>query len=1049
MTRPRGDQRPRTMTLLFTDLVGYSSMTVRLGAAADDLVRTYFDLLRGAVTAAGGHEVKGLGDGIMAAFDSAAAAVDCAVGMQQSMERHNRRGGEPLLLRVGLSAGDVVEQDSDYYGVAPIEASRLCDVAEGGQILASAALEMLGGRRPTQEFRSVGQLDLKGLDAPTAAFEILWAPAADVPAAPLPPALVRHAEGATFVGRRRELGSLWDLWQRALAGERQAAFLCGEAGIGKTRLMAEHGQKAHATGACVLYGGCDPDLRIPFAPFVAAFRDLVATADADLLGDHARRYGGELARIVPELFARVPGLPAPQEADPDTEQFRLFEAADGLLRAAVSRAPALVFLDDLHWADKPTLILLRHLVRGPDAPLLFVAAHRDAPLEQGEDLRDFLAEISREPRSIRIDVEGLPDQDAMSLLENVVGGRVDEGGEQFAQELRRETEGNPFFMMELLRDVGDIRALAETGGWSKMRDRVRVPQTLRDLLVKRLRLLDPAVRGIVESAALVGPEIDLDLLVAATGEQEPALYEALEHARAAALVRSDPTNPRRFAFSHAIVQQAFADDVAAGRRVVVHRRLADALEEAAQLEPRRIGELARHRIASGDVAAAKEAATRAGEQALDVLAPDEAVRWFAKALELFDEQGGEPLDRLDFVIRLGEAERRAGDERFAVHLAEAAREARRLGDGDRLARAALANNRGMFSTPGSVDRDRVAMLEAALGQTDDRDSARRALLLATLSSELWLGDHDRRIALSDEAVEIARRVGDERLLMEVLYRRCMAVAEPATLDQRLSLTAEMLELSDSLGDPFWGCLASAERGRAAIESCDIDEGLYHARRQRQLAAQSANAYARHVSAWAEPWPLALTGRLTEAEEAAQHAFAESASSHQPDAVPILGSFLMVARWDQGRLDELVEFTAGISVEDEAAAAHRAVVAFMRAEIGQTDAAADAVESAARREFELPRDALWLAGMLMWGEACARVGHTAGLASCSISWSPGPARSLSPASRYTERCRASWACWRRWRATSARTVSMRARRSCTNGCGRRRCSRAPAWTGVSR
>ena len=213
----------------------------------------------------------------------------------------------------------------------------------------------------------------------------------------------------------------------------------------------------------------------------------------------------------------------------------------------------------------------------------------------------------------------------------------------------------------------------------------------------------------------------------------------------------------------------------------------------------------------------------------------------------------------------------------------------------------------MVSRLGTIDDERVEMLEAALEAAGPADSGPRALLLATLSSELlWTADPERRLDLSDEALAMARRLGDDRILAEIIYRRCLTIAQPATVEERLALTAELLAITGRLEDPRLRCLASAERGRVAMERADLAEALRHVELQQRFARESGSAYARHVAAWAQTWPLILAGRYEEGERAAEAALAESMSSQQPDAIAHYGSEIALIRWDQGRLGELAD-----------------------------------------------------------------------------------------------------------------------------------------------
>ncbi|HWO93653.1 MAG TPA: adenylate/guanylate cyclase domain-containing protein, partial [Dehalococcoidia bacterium] len=387
-----------TTTLLFTDLVGSTELLDRLGdEAAERLRREHFRLLRESVRTAGGHEVKNLGDGLMVAFGSAGDAVRCAVLMQQSVERRNREiGGEELSVRIGLHVGEPIRDEDDYFGTPVVIAKRLCDRAEGGQVLASTLVRDLIGARPEFGFRELGPLALKGIASPLAACEVTWTPAApgEAPAIPLPPQL-SSVERTPFVSREGELRQLRAQWELVQQGRIQLALIAGEPGIGKTRLATELALEAHGDGATVLFGWCDEDSVAPYRPWVEAIRYYARTCPADTFLEQAGAGGAELARIVPELPASL-SLPPATEAAGEDARYRLFEAVLTLLVAASTSRPLVIILDDLQWADGPTLQLLKHIARSPrHAALFLVGTYRDTDLGRAHPLADALADLRR------------------------------------------------------------------------------------------------------------------------------------------------------------------------------------------------------------------------------------------------------------------------------------------------------------------------------------------------------------------------------------------------------------------------------------------------------------------------------------------------------------------------------------------------------------------------------------------------------------------------------------------------------------------------------
>ncbi len=284
----------QTVTVVFTDLVGSTELSVsRLETkAADDLRQTHFGLLRGAVQAAGGTEVKNLGDGLMVTFTSLSRALACAVAMQQAIDRHNhRKATAPLSVRIGISTGEAIEDDGDYFGDPVVEAARLSAKAEGGQILATEMVKAMAGRHATQEFVLLGDLELKGLPGPIPAVEVAWEPtpvdATGDGQLALPPQLVSSSAESLFAffGRSDELTRLADT-QKISATEcrLRVTLISGEPGIGKTTLVAQAARSTHVSGGNVLYGHCEEGLGIPYQPWITALTQLIGQIDKDLLG---------------------------------------------------------------------------------------------------------------------------------------------------------------------------------------------------------------------------------------------------------------------------------------------------------------------------------------------------------------------------------------------------------------------------------------------------------------------------------------------------------------------------------------------------------------------------------------------------------------------------------------------------------------------------------------------------------------------------------------------------------------------------------------------
>jgi class 3 adenylate cyclase len=383
------------VAILFTDVVGSTELSQRLSPEfADEVRRGHFSILRQALAESGGIEVKNLGDGLMVVFASASAALTCAVAMQQGVERDNRGQEQTVGLRVGLSGGEVTREDEDYFGDPVVEAARLCANCERGQILSADVVRAMAGRRSRHKCNSLGSLSLKGLPDPVETVEVLWEPLAGSDTGssiPLPERLgVRPAVGV--IGSNTELHAMKDAMKRVAAGDgREVLLISGEAGLGKTTLVAEAARGAFDDGACVLFGHCEEDLATPYQLFAEALGHYVTQAPEDQLLAHVETHGSELARLVPALASRIPGFPPSRATDSDTERYLLFAAAVGLLAALSQQQPVVLVLDDLQWADKGSLLLLRHLTTAEQSlRVLIFGTYRDDELSRTHPLLDTL-----------------------------------------------------------------------------------------------------------------------------------------------------------------------------------------------------------------------------------------------------------------------------------------------------------------------------------------------------------------------------------------------------------------------------------------------------------------------------------------------------------------------------------------------------------------------------------------------------------------------------------------------------------------------------------
>jgi DNA-binding CsgD family transcriptional regulator len=774
-----------------------------------------------------------------------------------------------------------------------------------------------------------------------------------------------------FVGREAELAVLTADLDAAVGGRGGVVLLAGEPGIGKTRLAEELAAAAASRGVLVLWGRCWEGEGAPaFWPWVQFIRAYIRTADPVGLRQDMGAGAADIAQVVPAVRELLPDLPAPPPVEPEAARFRLFDSLAGFLRAAAARRPLLLILDDLHWADAPSLALLRfvgHELR--DAGPLVLGIYRYSEVEQGHQLLGTLADLTRGQRR-RLVLGGL-DQRAVASFVALSAG-VEPPAELVAV-VHRQTDGNPFFVTEVVRLLASQGRLDPAG----MRGSMGLPEGVKAVVAERLSRLSEGCRRVLEVAAVLGRDFELRALQPASGLDADRLLELLEEAEAARVVAAVPGGLGRWRFAHALVREVVYEGLPAARRVRLHGRVGEALEAVCAADPGpHLAELAHHFVAAapgGQVARAVRAATLAGRRALDLLAWEEAASLFERALVAQELAGRpDPRQRCQLLLTLGEARMAASDVPAARAAYQQAGElARRIAAPELLARAGLGL--GLAFTAGIVDPVEVGLLEEALAALGETDSPLRARVLARLAGALMFTSQvDRRLALSEHAVGLARRLGDPATLAAVLYDHHLTIwgAEQEMAAEGLAAATEMVELAGRLGDR-----AMALRGRG-LRRTDLLELGDLAGFDADLAAaeQTAEALRQLHYRWQLPLARAtrasLAGRFAEAEEQAAQGLAIGRRAGDQAVEVFSPSVVAILRFMQGRFGETVELFQDLATRFPAFPVLRMALAAALAEAGRpVEARAEVERLAAGDRVPVPQNPAWNLSLALLALAC--------------------------------------------------------------------------------
>ena len=796
----------------------------------------------------------------------------------------------------------------------------------------------------------------------------------------VPVGLVRSMDGpafpprtgvkrAGFVCRERELTALQSvLDETVLWRSGRTVLISGEPGIGKTRLLAESAERAAAQGWVVLVGrSYESEGMPPYLPFAEALRQYVQACPEADLRTQVDRGAPEVALLVPELLERVPGIePGPPPGQ--DERHRLFEAVAGfLLRAAAAHQKGiLLVIDDLHWADQDTLLLLRHLARRlSEAPLLVAATCRSTEVDRSRPFNDTLSALHRERLCQQLDVGPFTSEEAGQLIGTLAGTYP---SPRVVASVHRRTGGNPFFLEEVVRSLSaEGRDLAEedpaSPDWA-------IPETVRQVIGSRLSRLHAETLSALQAASALGDAFSFDALAVAVGTSLGPLLDALDQASAGGFVREESSGEYRF--SHSLVRETVYAGLSGPRRALLHARIGEGLETLYRANSAaHAGELAHHFLLGGrqgDLEKTMGYALQAAEHATRHTAFEDALRYHRMALGAHD-RGEEPDEarRCEMLLALAAATFKAGNWDLGDEINLAAAESAHAAElPDLLARACLATAAAVGP---KVNPRLLPLLEAALAATPRGDSALRSGLLSLLAyQKSKAASWEEQSPMRKESIAMARRLGDVRALAFTLRNAYLGrnFGDMNRLADHLLAIEEVVELARELGDKQLEVTSQCDHLTGSLVLGDIaavDAGIEaHIRLADELQQrmQMGHAFALRMMRALLSEPLPLAERLHN-----EYSLRWAASPVNP--------FHLVLAWEQGRLAEF-QPALQAALDRQSTPIEQAELAFCCGELGDPAGARAVIEQLGAGRFAaIPFDFDWPFALALLSQAAFAIG----------------------------------------------------------------------------
>ncbi len=685
--------------------------------------------------------------------------------------------------------------------------------------------------------------------------------------------LLEQLARGRLIGRQRELNQLRELWNRAQMGQGHLALLSGEPGVGKTRLAHEAMVYARLNQAAVLQGGCyEYEATTPYLPFVEALREWVHPQSPDELREHLGTTAPELARLAPEIETKLgPLVPNPPLA-PNEERLRLFDNVARFFQSLAGEHGLLFFIDDLHWADQGTLGLAHFLLRNLRGErLLILAAYREVELDRMHPLSAALVDWNRERLATRIPLGRLTFEDTGSLLAALFGQAS--VSREFAEVLYRETEGNPFFVEEVVKSlIEQGQIYREDGRWGRKEvTELAIPQSVKEAIGRRLNRLSPGSIQLLHIAAALGKTFSFSELVAVTGagvqppsREENEMLDALDEAIAAQLIQSE--RDEKFTFTHDKIREVLYEELNPIRRRRLHQRIGEGLEELyAPSLAEHVQDLAHHFTESSDLAKGLRYSLMAAEKTKNLFALDDALHYYEHARE-----SAEALNLPEQLAAIYEATGDICSLRGPVSQAIVNYERAIALAATREKRGALKAKIGREYTSVGDARGRQFIQEAL----EDLNPASQANEVATALAMLgryhhYHAQHSQAIAYVERARELAEPLDDAGTLSSIYAYLAGAHQHLARFYASMEWARKAIALGERKNNPLAEAFGYEFMAEDSMALGRWQDALDYAARDRQIGEKIG---AEDRIAWAEysrTWALHSLGDLVAAAKAAR------------------------------------------------------------------------------------------------------------------------------------------------------------------------------------